>query len=1628
VTTEAFLVIQTANASVLANSTVAVTLTGMTMGPANGGLLGITVSTSADPIASAGVESGNIGGQITSVFLAINRLSRVAGKTGVSAMLLFTTTAGGVLHPGSNITFAYPAGFFVTAVSPAVSIGGGTLGSIIVMTEAFLVIQTANASVLAKSTVTVTLTGMTMGPANGGLLGITVSTSADPIVSVGQSGMISDKVSIVFFAMAAINRLSNSSTAVPVTICFRTSAGGELLNFSKIHISFPESFFVGNHPLSIAGLTAIAQLASTPLIEIRIFESVAASTTIVLTISGLFTGMATAGGNITMKTDTDTLDSAPVYSGALFNPTFQLFRQHSALTGSAPINAIGIFTTSQISFSASLFRTACESTRWISSSQIVVGIPAGFGTELQVSLTHGLLSLKSESRFSYTHASVRSSVADFSSNTLKVTGSGFSTFVSSRTLNARCESIRVISKNSVLSNTVICASGSLLTDDVTTQLSGASFSVTLSKYSRLDDIKVEAVAPNGRVFTLMNERCFGCSNGTIRLEFSPQATKLLPVSQCVDGLYVPTSDDVVLSSFLKSTEALGSWNLTVSVFGAASEVTVVEGSFTFVTVGLRINVGSSACNSVVWTSDSSMNVSIPAGFGRSNKLQVANGVAKLMATNVTFSYNDPVLAGVNSSAFELSQIRTGSDSMIFGGRFFSFQDASPHVSIRSSSCQRSRWLSDTSVSCHQIRGGLSTLLVVTVGGVNSSVPSTLQRANPVMNWPSSPAFVPPAVAIAMSTGSINIFFGGFNFVTHGISPKGVIGLSSAAVSLWRSDSSVVAKSSQISGLSTTFRVSVEFSSSKTAVLDFLTHSYSVPDSFPSTGNKLIEIREQLFSVFDTSIRIRYGNTACESSKWRSASSLMAKLPLSGSSFLAATLLASFSTVNASLLQILSPKSSVSISNISLVNASGLEIIKGSGLGTSPPPAHFHKLRVTFGESESRWCSPLNWTSDSSIKCTFVGDAGTGAVSIPQDSLRNAVNIHFDFLNTCSDNRCVLESVSILNPGFVYSSKPLRDSLVFRFYYPFISSQISSGSSFSRNQFFSNQLIEIAFVMIYNNSQPFVSSSTLAISELIVDYYNSAVLNTSIVLSSIDQNLPNVANVVSSSKNLFGNHNQSRAQPVAIPAGSKAVTYNLTIALALLANREHPLARLSLLFILPDNRQPILCDSPQFTLSPLPDASTLWQRISILNMNATTGIFIAKVSLAPVIWFRVDLPPTFPLLCSELMFNFEASLVCRVLNSETLVESSIFVVERSCIFSPRFGAPLPLSKLCRISITRISLSDGEQVPSSARNVTQVTFSTTHGPIATALLIGNISQTLKGGSVIASFNGTKGPCVEVQLYDAYGNECERSGVLGELSASRSNEAPGSYSLIGNTTAVSSDLGRLSWCGVMTSRIALNVSFYVHFFGFNISVSGAHNVNSSGEVASVRLSTPLPANVSLLPGGALPVLTITLVDVGGNVVVFTSLTFIRVRIFSRRSTLTGRRLLTDGTLVEETSNVCPKGGPAYVPITSSVNISINSTACACTAGSSLIVFDIVVFENSTASVIPGSAPLLSFDVVVAPGPAVTFYLANAKNSSSTTFSKLINVTLVIFRDAGQNVNAQMFCNILQFNMFIYKMTLYF
>jgi hypothetical protein len=1151
-------------------------------------------------------------------------------------------------------------------------------------------------------------------------------------------------------------------------------------------------------------------------------------------------------------------------------------------------------------------------------------------------------------------------------------------------------------------DTMLCSSGSLLEDESTSSvISGVNFGVTLSDYSRLDDVSIYIVAPNGNNFSLMNQRCFGCSNSTIRLDFSLDSTTQVPISQCVSGLYAPSSADK-LSSFLESGKAIGSWDLHVSVASPTSQVTVSEWSMSFATAGNRLAIGSSFSKYLAWTSDSSINASIPVGFGRTRFLSVATGSSELHKTRATFSYRDPLLTGSNSSMLDSNAICTSSTLVFLNGVHFSFQDASPRAAVRPSSCQQSNWLSDTAVACRESITSMTSILAITIDGLNSTVPFPLNRSKPVVLSSAS-----NVNQTSVSTGATVMNIMGFGFAIHALSPNSVVGSTAVPASYWRSDSNVLVKQAhQFFRSSTSYRLSIESSTSATKVLTFVhAQSDAVTDALTSTGGCWIQLKSvslQRFPIADMSVRVRLGHTACESSMWLSSSSLATKVPSSGSAFQSASLFVSAGSANSSLLDILTIKSFVQVSNITLVNSSALELLSVSGFGTSAPPAFYSSARVRFDDIQIRLCSPLNWLSDSSITCAYAAIPGAeSASSVGKETLRNAVIIHVDFLKNCVD--CILATISIANPGFVPSSKNLSSSISFWFYSPQVPLFSGSISKLSRDTYYSNQLIELSFVIVYNNSQFYVDPSTSSFADLMIDYHYTVATDRSVILDSDFESLPQIASVISSSKNAFGGHLQPRPQKFGIPAKLKQFTYNLTLGITLNSRNEYTTARLALYVTLPDQTW-IPCESPAFFLQPLPESFIFLHNIIILTSNFTIGRLVANSSWAPVILYQVNIPEQFPLSCGELMFSYEAKLVCRLLDKDEVLKSSRFVAEKSCVFSPHFNnTSLPLSSFCYIGITDISLTDGIDIPHTA--AMQFNFSTTFGPLATAMLIGSISQSLRGGSIIASTNQTLDSCLEVQLYDNFGNHYEQSGVLGTLSAFIDFEKSIEYPLIGNTTALSSDDGKLVWCTVMTSTLALNVSFHVSTAGFNVTISSHHNVNSSGEIAKVVLASPLPSNFSLTSGGHLPTLTVSLIDLGGNFVVFSPATFIRVRIFSRPPKLTRRRLLFGKDEVEETNSTCPSGGAAFVPVTSSVDVTINTTAFACTAGISFVVYDIVTFENGVMSV-SGSVPLLSFEIFVLFGPALTFSLTNAKDTASVAFSNLVNVTLVTFKDAGFNV----------------------
>ena len=80
----------------------------------------------ADYNPSVGVGSGSIGDKVAGVSFTMDPADRLAGKTGCTAYLQFTPSAGGALSAGgtgATITLMYPASFFASSSVTASYVG-----------------------------------------------------------------------------------------------------------------------------------------------------------------------------------------------------------------------------------------------------------------------------------------------------------------------------------------------------------------------------------------------------------------------------------------------------------------------------------------------------------------------------------------------------------------------------------------------------------------------------------------------------------------------------------------------------------------------------------------------------------------------------------------------------------------------------------------------------------------------------------------------------------------------------------------------------------------------------------------------------------------------------------------------------------------------------------------------------------------------------------------------------------------------------------------------------------------------------------------------------------------------------------------------------------------------------------------------------------------------------------------------------------------------------------------------------------------------------------------------------------------------------------------------------------------
>ena len=191
-------------AAVIPDSACTFTMTGLTMGAAGVYASGTIDFATSDP-ESKSVAAGTIGGKVDSPTMTMPQTERYANKAGGAATISFTTSAGGLVPVGSTITLNFPSGYWATSPLPnAEKYGTNPDFDGEVITGTTFKFNVKGAILAASTAITITITGITMGPAAMAVAAssvfITTDADADPAPTKISSQLLVTLTKIWSFA------------------------------------------------------------------------------------------------------------------------------------------------------------------------------------------------------------------------------------------------------------------------------------------------------------------------------------------------------------------------------------------------------------------------------------------------------------------------------------------------------------------------------------------------------------------------------------------------------------------------------------------------------------------------------------------------------------------------------------------------------------------------------------------------------------------------------------------------------------------------------------------------------------------------------------------------------------------------------------------------------------------------------------------------------------------------------------------------------------------------------------------------------------------------------------------------------------------------------------------------------------------------------------------------------------------------------------------------------------------------------------------------------------------------------------------------------------------------------------
>ena len=577
-----------------------------------------------------------------------------------------------------------------------------------------------------------------------------------------------------------------------------------------------------------------------------------------------------------------------------------VYQANSPSSGNVQITVLAknAGVSSLVARAVSVGVTTCVSTTWISGSSIVCRTSEGVGSLIPVVVSVGLQRGVSNNVVSYDSLIISSFLPSnrptTSAVSITVVGRGMGTFDSSPAASVNdvmSPFTKWIADSNIISKAPYANGISL-----NVKLSVQSLQGSLVNVNAFDSAVVSAVVPASgsssgsiSITVVGNGLQLVASSVSVRVGRSISPATAWISDSSVAGLIVSGfggAIDVRASIWRQSGSSTRVWSYN-SPTPLSMACNAPDSGAVYVTVVDLRDLGTNSWSSVLkllgsvaecsrWVSECSLVSKTSAGSSRFAPVSVTVALqssAPQMTLAVTF--NAPALSSVRQT-----MVSSGSNSITVIGKGIGNADVTAMIRAGFSSCERSTWISASSVRCKGQSGSGRSFGIVASSATRAG---SLSSAYLYAGYAAALVFF-VSVSNSSTTGSVSItVFGGQYSSTDRSHCIRVSSASASLAALWISDSSVLGKVRPGVGLGNPIFVShgiqASASWSKGFAFDAATLSTMTIANSPASGSASITCFGAGFGVsrfFSARMRLGFSNSAASS--WFSDSGMPSKFP------------------------------------------------------------------------------------------------------------------------------------------------------------------------------------------------------------------------------------------------------------------------------------------------------------------------------------------------------------------------------------------------------------------------------------------------------------------------------------------------------------------------------------------------------------------------------------------------------------------------------------------------------------------------------------------------------------------------------------------------------------------------------